>query len=114
MYLLSKLEDLKQVVNYIQNAPHKVYVHKFNIDSTMQELETLYRYGKTIYPLSESKKIEDTALTVGAKFIVGPNLTEQQKEKFSSIGIEKFEQFEYTSLNDSYVWQNSMFLSNQL
>lgn len=85
-----ELADLQKIIDYIKTREHKVFVYDFNRSTALQELEALYSYGKTIHPLAKGTKNSNQALSVGAKYMVGPALNEQQKERLKAIGIEQF------------------------
>lgn len=85
-----QLADLQKVVDYIKTREQKVFVYDFTRSLALQELEALYSYGKTIHPLKDVPSISAQTKLVGAKYIVGTTLNEQQKERFKAIGIEQF------------------------
>lgn len=85
-----QLADLQKIIDYIKTREHKVFVYDFNWTPALQELEALYSFGKTIHPLAEWTNISNQALSVGAKYMVGPALNEQQKESLKAIGMEQF------------------------
>lgn len=105
------LNQLQEIVNYLQASKEKVYVHNFLVDEKMLELETLYRYGKTIFPLKSVEKIVPNALNVSAKYVVGPPISETQKINLKQLGIEYFQPLSFQSNIEYYKYFNEL-LSN--
>lgn len=96
------LADLQSIVDYVQSLNHKVFVQDFTITPAIWELEALYALGKTIYPLTEVANIEQQAKTVGARFVIGPELTQEQQQHLKSVGVEEIVQLKGTDAVSYY------------
>ena len=109
-----ELVDLQAVVDYVKSRPHKVFVYNFNIKPFMKELESLYRYGKTIFPLVNVQQIKSEAASIGASYIVGPSLTAQQQQEMKQLGIERFIELKETNPILQYKQLKDMIQEEQL
>lgn len=109
-----ELADLQSVVDYMKQAEHKIFVHDFNRGPVLSELETLYQLGKAIHPIAIVPEIVAGAKTIGAQFIVGPQLTEAQKNRLMGFGVEQFVTIEQSEPVTQYKQLRSLVDTGQL
>lgn len=96
------LEDLKQIYNKVIHGGKKTYIHRFSYDFVLQELETLIRNNKTIFPLQKAVHLKANVKNVSGKYLIGPPLSEVEKRTFQQLGVEKFALVEKSSIKDIY------------
>lgn len=96
------LEEVRTIVNYVEAAEHKVYVHAFQNNTVSMMAEALIDWDATLVGDVSPTVQCGSAEWVGRKYLIGCSPSEEERTTLRAIGVEQFIDLDGMTLGQQY------------